>query len=285
MRILIVDGPGAHPSSYPRVLGAALHRLGHSAIVHPAKDAVGPWPLRYKFRRKAREVLSVLQPDIVHVVSRETWIADAFVDRGVPVVHSSEGRVSRSEWVVVPTRAALNVAAGSGQDLDVRVGRLPYAMEAAPAPETYGTFVRVFTPPGDVRAARWVEQAGRAAPFVPLKAEGDPREARAVLALASDAGAWPSGVAEAMAAGRPVVTSWSGPAQDFVVEGVTGFLSAPGDVASVASHLAFLWDEPEAALKMGEEAAALAKEELDPAAHAKIIVRWYLRAGVSRIAV
>ena len=285
MRILIVDAPGSHPSSYPRVLGGALHRLGHSAIVHPAKDAAGSWPFRHRFRRHAREVLSVHQPDIVHVVSREPWVADAFVDRGVPVVHSSEGRVSRSEWVVVPTRAALNVAAGSGQDLDVQVGHLPYAMEVAPPPASFGAFVRVFVPPGDARARRWVQDAARAVPFVPLRDDGDPREARAVLALASDPGAWPTGVVEAMAAGRPVITGWSGPSQEFVLEGVTGFLSAPGDVPSIAAHLAFLWDHPEDALRMGGEASEQARDELDPAAHAKILVRWYLRAGVSRLAV
>ena len=284
MRILIIDAPGAHPESYSRVLGSALHRLGHSAIVHPAKDATGAWPFRHKFRRHAREVLAVHQPDIVHVVSREPWVAEAFAGRGVPVVHSSEGKVSRSEWVVVPTRAALNVAAGSGQDLDVQVGRLPYAMELGAPPETYGGFVRVFAPRGDARAARWVREAGRLAPFVPLRDDGDPREARAVLSVASDPGAWPRGVVEAMAAGRPVVTGWSGPAQEFVLEGVTGFLSAPGDVPSLASHLAFLWDHPEQALHMGAEAAERAKAEFAPAAHAKMLVRWYLRAGVSRLA-
>ena len=285
MRILIVDAPGAHPESYPRVLGTALHRLGHSAIVHPAKDATGPWPFRHKFRRHAREVLAVHKPDIVHVISREPWVADAFVARGAPVFNSSEGRVSRSEWVVVPTRAALNVAAGSGQDLDVQVGRLPYALEVAPAPASFGSFVRVFAPRGDARAARWVKEAAQAAPFVPIRLEGDVREARAVLSLASDPGAWPAGVPEAMAAGRPVVTTWSGPAQEFVLEGVTGFLSAPGDVKSIAAHLAFLWDHPEDARRMGAEGAESAKEEFDPAAHAKMLVRWYLRAGVSRLAV
>lgn len=284
MRILIVDAPGAHPDSYPRVLGAALHRLGHSAVVHPSKNAAGAWPFRHKFRRHAREVLSVHQPDIVHVVSREPWVAEAFVGRGVPVVHSSEGRVSRSEWVVVPTRAALNVAAGSGQDLDVQVGHLPYAMEISETPRTYGDFVRVFVPRGDARAARWVREAAGLAPFIPFHDGGDPREARAVLSLASDPGAWPGGVVEAMAAGRPVVTGWSGPAQEFVLEGVTGFLSAPGDVRSLAAHLGFLWDHPEQALRMGAEAADHAKDEFDPASHAKMLVRWYLRAGVSRLA-
>ena len=34
MRILIVDGPGSQPESYARVLGRALHALGHVIIVH-----------------------------------------------------------------------------------------------------------------------------------------------------------------------------------------------------------------------------------------------------------
>jgi hypothetical protein len=285
MRILIVDGPGNHPATYPASLGGALHRLGHLVVVHPVKDAKDTWPSRHRLGRRAKEVLGVHEPDVVHVVSSEPWFADAFADRGVPLVHSTEDRPSRADWLVVPTRFALNRVAGSGQGLQLRVGRLPYAMDRSAASESYGEFALARLAPGDAEAAARLDEAAWSLPFIPLRTDGDPRAARFVVGIASRGFAWPAGVAEAMAAGRPVIANWGGPETEFVLEGVTGFLSAEGDAASLRAQMEYLWDHPEEARRMGAEAAKHAKEHFDADEHARSLVRWYLRAGVSRLAV
>lgn len=285
MRVLIIDGPGSHPETYPRVLARSLHRLGHVVVVHPQRDLGSSWPARYRFRRHAAETLSVHQPDVVHVLAREPWVVDAFRDRGVPVIHTGDGKVTKADWSVVPTRQALNDAAGAGEGLDVCVGLMPYAAETSPEPDLYGSFALALAPDGDAEAAAWIEKAAWSVPWIPVRREGEVREARFVLALASRPSAWPRGIADAMASGRPVIASWAGAAQEFVLEGVTGFLSAPGDTASLASHMDFLWDHPEQALRMGVESLRHARDHFDPEPHAKTLVRWYLRAGVSRMVV
>lgn len=285
MRILIVDAPGAHPEGYAGVLGRALHQLGHVIVVHPQRTLGSSWPARHRFRKHAAEALAVHQPDVVHVLAREPWVVDAFAGRGVAVIHTGEGRIARADWSVVPTKAALNQAAGAGQGLDVRVGRLPFAAEVAAEPDLYGQFALALAPAGDAEAESWIRQASAAVPFVPVQREGEPREARLVIAMASKPGAWPRGIADAMAAGRPVIACWGGAAQEFVLEGVTGFLSAPGDVASLAAHAGWLWDHPEDALRMGAEGLKHARDLFSPETHAKTLVRWYMRAGVSRLAV
>lgn len=285
MKILVVDGPGSHPASYPASLGGALHRLGHLVVVHPVKDVKDSWPARHLLNRHAKKVLEIHQPDVVHVVSREPWFAEAFTRRGVPVVHGAEDRPARADWVVAPSRLALSRIAGSGESLDLRVGRLPYALDRAPRAEGYGSFALAIVAPGDDAAWKVVEEAAWSLPFIPLRTEGELPEARFVVCASSRPDAWPVGVAEAMAAGRPVIANWGGAAAEFVLEGVTGFLSASGDAASLRSQMEYLWDHPEEARRMGGEALKHAEEDFGPDAHARTLVRWYLRAGVSRLAV
>ena len=285
MRILIVDGPGAHPESYARVLGRALHELGHVIIVHPQRNAGSSWPARHRLRKHAAEAIQIHQPDVIHVLARDTGFVDTYLKHGVPVIHTGEGRLSRADWGVVATRGALNEAAGAGEGLDAHVGRLPFAAEISEPTDVCGSFALALAPDGDAKAEAWIEEAAQAVPHVPLRGEGDPREARFVVTMASNPSAWPRGLSDAMAAGRPVIAFWGGAAQEYVLEGVTGFLSAPGDTASLAAHMAFLWDHPEDALRMGGESIRHAREHFAPEIHARMLVRWYLRAGVSRLAV
>jgi hypothetical protein len=285
MRILVVDGPGRHPAYYPRVLGSALHRRGHGVIVHPARDASNSWPGRHAFRKRAKEVVAVHQPDVVHVIAAEPWVADAFGGRGLPVIHSGEGRCGRADWSVVPTHAALNRAAGDGAGPDFRVGHLPYAFDIASEAAPGGDFALAYVPAGDAAARRVLNEIRIALPDVPIRDSGDPREARFVLALGTDPAAWPAGVGEGLSAGRPVLASWGGTAQEFLLEGVTGFMAAPGDAASVAAQAKVLWEQPEECGRMGAEALRHAREQFDAEDHAKALLRWYLRAGASRLAV
>jgi glycosyltransferase involved in cell wall biosynthesis len=57
---------------------------------------------------------------------------------------------------------------------------------------------------------------------------------------------------EAMACGTPVVASRIGGLAEVVVDGVTGYLVAPGDVTALRGRLAELLDDPSLARRMGE---------------------------------
>jgi glycosyltransferase involved in cell wall biosynthesis len=72
------------------------------------------------------------------------------------------------------------------------------------------------------------------------------------VALLSRAEALPMSILEAMALGRPVVTSDVGGAGEAVVDGVTGLVVPPGDTEAAAAALAKLAADPVAAQAMGE---------------------------------
>lgn len=62
----------------------------------------------------------------------------------------------------------------------------------------------------------------------------------------------PLGLLEAMACGLPVVATRVTGHTDVVVEGVTGFLTRPGDPEALAASVARLLDDPELRRKMGK---------------------------------
>ncbi|HEX2053866.1 MAG TPA: glycosyltransferase [Actinomycetota bacterium] len=75
-----------------------------------------------------------------------------------------------------------------------------------------------------------------------------------VFALASLTEAYGIAVAEAMAAGLPVVASAVGGIPELVKPGVTGELFPPGDVQALAAHLVNLLGSPGVRRRMGESA-------------------------------
>jgi hypothetical protein len=250
------------------------------------KDVRDTWSGRRAVRRAARELLEAHQPEVAHVLSSEPWVADAFAGRGVPVVHTAEDRPSGADWLVVPTLSALErLRAAADPERDGRIARIPYAAEVDEEEPGYGAYALVCAPPGDAQARRWAREAAWLVPFIPLREEGEAREARFVVSLSSRASAWPPGTVEAMAAGRAVVASWNGAAAELVVEGLTGYLSAPGDVGSLAAHMEYLWDRPEEALRMGQAALEEARHSFGAGPHARAILAAYRRAGSPRLAV
>jgi glycosyltransferase involved in cell wall biosynthesis len=83
------------------------------------------------------------------------------------------------------------------------------------------------------------------------------------VALLSDAEALPMSILEAMALGRPVVTSDVGGAGEAVADGETGIVVPPGDTAAAASALAALAADPDRARAMGERGRARQRERFD----------------------
>jgi len=285
MKILIVDGPGVHPRTAARALGRGLHDKGHGVIVHPIQMEKLGWFKGPALEKRAAEVLDVHRPDVVHVFSAEPWVADAFAGRGVPVVHSAHDRASRADWVLAPSKRALARLGGAGPTGEVRASVFPYPVAIGDTPGNPGSYVLAHVPKGDRAARKWILEAGSKHQDIPIRFEGTPEEARIVVSLSSREDCWPVGVAEAMAAGRPVIAGWNGAAIEFVLEGVSGYLSAAGDVASLATHLHLLWTRPEEAVALGLSGRDEAAEHFGGVEHLRNLQRWYVRAGISRLAV
>lgn len=73
-----------------------------------------------------------------------------------------------------------------------------------------------------------------------------------VVALASHQEGFPNALLEAMAAGKPVVTTRVGGTPDVVANRVTGFLVPPRDPAGLSKALATLLADPDTAARMGK---------------------------------
>jgi glycosyltransferase involved in cell wall biosynthesis len=83
------------------------------------------------------------------------------------------------------------------------------------------------------------------------------------LALLSEAEALPMSILEAMALGRPVVTSDVGGAAEAVADGETGIVVPPGDTTAAAAALATLAADPSRARSMGERGRTRQLERFD----------------------
>lgn len=284
MKILVIDGPGVHPRSSARALGAGLHQKGHGIIVHPIRLKELGWFPKFGIQKRVARILRVHHPDVIHVFTSEPWIADAFMGHGISIVHSTLDQGSGADWVIAPSQKARTKMGLQGA-ADNLASCLPYPCEIGDDVPGVGDFVLALADKKDKTARKWIAEAAALHPDIPIRFEGEPSEARFVISMSSQEEIWPAGLAEAMAAGRAIISGWTGAATEFVLEGVNGFLSAPGDVTSLGNHLRYLWDQPDEAAKMGFASREEAKSHFSGEEQVKTLMRWYLRAGVSRLAV
>jgi len=103
--------------------------------------------------------------------------------------------------------------------------------------------------------------------------------AASAFALVSFEEGAPMGVAEAMAAGVPVITSNRCGMPYMVRHGESGYLVNPHDVEDVARHLSMLLDQPGRIEAMGAEARRTALERFHPDVVARRTREVYLRAA------
>jgi glycosyltransferase involved in cell wall biosynthesis len=85
----------------------------------------------------------------------------------------------------------------------------------------------------------------------------------------------PLGVLESFAAGTAVVASDLGGMAEVIRDGVSGLLVPPKDPAALGAAIRTLWNEPEQAERMGAEALAFAKAELEVANQATKMIALY----------
>lgn len=111
--------------------------------------------------------------------------------------------------------------------------------------------------PGRIRFLGWVAEKGALA---------DLYNAADLLGLPSRSEGFPTVVGEAMACGTPVLGSQVGGIGELVVEGVTGFLVAPGDDNSLAAGLARALESPVRLAGMRSEARRAAEARVSPGA-------------------
>jgi len=81
-----------------------------------------------------------------------------------------------------------------------------------------------------------------------------------ILCLPSLAESAPMVIAQAMAAGKPVVATRVGGVPDMVEDGVTGLLCDPGNSEQLADGLVALLKDPELRRRMGQQAHQLAEK-------------------------
>ncbi|NTV44196.1 MAG: glycosyltransferase family 4 protein [Candidatus Yonathbacteria bacterium] len=79
---------------------------------------------------------------------------------------------------------------------------------------------------------------------------------------------------EAMSVGRPVIASDVGGVSSWMVDGETGFLVPPGDVAALVAAMTRFFEHPELVLSMGKKARGVS-EKFGIDSHATDIIRVY----------
>jgi glycosyltransferase involved in cell wall biosynthesis len=96
-----------------------------------------------------------------------------------------------------------------------------------------------------------------------------------VFCLPSDVEGLPLVVLEAMAQGKPVVATAVGGTPELVLDGETGILVPPGDVAALTDALAALLADPERARRMGEAGRERVEREFSLAASTARVLALY----------
>ncbi len=106
-------------------------------------------------------------------------------------------------------------------------------------------------------------------------------DSAAVLALPSYAAGLPMGLLEAMAAGVPVVASAVGGVPEVVADGASGFLAAPGDVATLSRLLRKLLIDRTLGERVGAAARETVRARFAPDKALARLEEVYIEAGLS----
>jgi glycosyltransferase involved in cell wall biosynthesis len=93
---------------------------------------------------------------------------------------------------------------------------------------------------------------------------------------------FPVAVAEAYAAGTPVIASRIGSLAEVVEDGVTGLLAEPGDSQHLADRMRWALQHPDAMARMGLTARQRYLERFTGAAHLSALLRLYARVTAAR---
>lgn len=84
---------------------------------------------------------------------------------------------------------------------------------------------------------------------------------------------FPSAIKEAMSVGRPIIATRVGAIDEFIVDGVHGYLVKPGDYHELTEKIATLSSDPELRIKMGLSSRKTAEQRFSP----QLIATSYLK--------
>lgn len=309
-------GPGRRPGVALRAAArfAALLARSPRAVVHiHASARAGFW----RDCAYAGVALALRCPVILHLHGGEL---EAFFDAlGNPAKAVVRGLLERCELVAVPSqRLAGFLRAVSPR---IRTASLPHpvpmpAAQDAPRPNLIlflgrlephkGIFdlleavARLRAAVPDVRlvcagegsrlaVARYAEHLGiaDAVKFTGWVGPSGKRallDSAAVYALPSYAEGMPMGLLEAMAAGMPVIASPVGGMPEVVVDGVTGFLAAPGDIATLERLLRKLLLDRALGARVGAAARETVRLRFSPERALARLEALYAGLGVQPLA-
>ena len=196
------------------------------------------------------------------VIAWSTWTRDSVIGRyGVPaenVVVIPPG-VDLDRWQVATHEA----------DGPVRILFVGGDFERKGGPELLEAYKRL--EPGASELILVTKNAPSVPPGVVVVDDVGPNDPRllelyrssSIFALPSRAEAFGIAAVEASACGLPVVVADTGGLSDIVVDGVTGYRVAVGDVDRVTERLGALVDSPALRRRLGEAARARAVEHFD----------------------
>ena len=196
----------------------------------------------------ARRAPRLFRPVLRHaraVIAASSWLAGEVRALGAPAVEVIPSGVDLPAAVAAPAEPPEVLYAGR---LSPEKGILEL-LEAA------GGLNLVVVGDGPLR-----DQVPGACGFVPHEALGPLYERASVIACPSHREGFGVVCAEAMAYGRPVVASAVGGFLDLVVDGETGLLVPPGDVAALRQALERLLGDPDLRRRMGEAARERIRE-------------------------
>lgn len=91
--------------------------------------------------------------------------------------------------------------------------------------------------------------------------------------LDTDRSCGPTVILDALALGLPIVSTDTNGARDYVIHGVTGLLSPPGDPNALAANVRTLLDNPDMRARMGAAARAFAETKLGRASFEERVSR------------
>lgn len=274
-----------HVNCLPQIKGAAAARALGLPVVWHVREILPPGHRRRWFARQlARHASRIVA--VSEAVAG--WIRDEGLGDRVSVVHNGvdlgdrvpDPDASRVELGLPPE--AILVGFLGGMAVHKGVGDLLVAAERAMTElPAMHVVIPVYGPAAEVEACRHrVETSSDPDRIHLIPPVGDVSTLLAALDLVAFSSVWPDSlprvVMESMAAGRPVVATRVGGVPEMVVDGETGLLVEPGDVAGLASGIGLLARDSERCRRYGAAAARRAHESFSVAAHVDAMERVFM---------
>jgi len=218
-----------------------------------------PIPLRW---RRIDRVLAIAMRNVAMVVCIRRGDIETFERRfAVPS--------SRCRFVPMP----VPTLADDGADAPGPGRRDEYVYAAGSAHRDWPILLRAFEQIPDYRCVLATRLTVQAAipPNVELLPELSPEEGRALMRRAvavavtfedTDLACGPTILLDAYAMGLPVACTNTNACRDYVRDGVTGYLSPPGDATALAHNIRFLFEDTDGRQAMRQSIKALVQGDL-----------------------